>query len=60
MDYINRRPLPAEVDGELIARFERAAPSYDVIIVSDQAETDHGGVVTPAMREAVPRVARLA
>jgi rfaE bifunctional protein kinase chain/domain len=57
IDYINRHPLPAEVDRELAARFEQAAPSYDVVIVSDQAETDQGGVVTPAMREAVGRVA---
>jgi len=57
IDYINRHPLSAEVDRELAARFEQAAPSYDVVIVSDQAETDQGGVVTPAMREAVVRVA---
>jgi len=57
VDYINRRPLPDEVDRELTARFERVAPSYDVIIVSDQAETEQGGVVTRSMREAVIRFA---
>jgi rfaE bifunctional protein kinase chain/domain len=57
VDYINRHPLSEEVDRELVARFEQGAPSYDVVIVSDQAETDQGGVVTPAMREAVMRVA---
>ncbi len=57
IDFVNTRPLPAELDRELAGRFESAAPSYDVIIVSDQAETSQGGVVTPAMREAVIRVA---
>lgn len=57
VDFINTQPLPAELDRELTARFEQAAPSYDVIIVSDQAETEQGGVVTPAMRAAVMRVA---
>ena len=32
-------------------------PHYDVILVSDQAETSQGGVVTPAMREAIARLA---
>jgi rfaE bifunctional protein kinase chain/domain len=53
VDFVNTRPLPADVDRELTARLERTAPSYDVIIVSDQAETSQGGVVTPAMREAI-------
>ena len=45
------------MERELIARLERAASAYDVILVSDQAETSHGGVVTPAMREAIARLA---
>ena len=38
-------------------RFERVAGDYDVILVSDQAETSQGGVVTPALREAISRAA---
>lgn len=57
VDFINPRPLADDLDRELTARFEQAAPSYDVIIVSDQAETAQGGVVTPRMREAVIRFA---
>src|SRR5262249_12208882 len=57
VDFINPRPLPEDLDRELTARFESAAPSYDVGVVSDQAETDQGGVVTAAMREAIIRVA---
>jgi rfaE bifunctional protein kinase chain/domain len=57
VDFINPRPLPDDLDLELTARFEQAAASYDVIVVSDQAETEQGGVVTPGMRDAVMRVA---
>jgi rfaE bifunctional protein kinase chain/domain len=57
IDFVNTRPLPEELDRELVSRLENAAPDYDVILVSDQAETDSGGVVTPAMRAALARVA---
>jgi rfaE bifunctional protein kinase chain/domain len=57
LDFVNTRPLPEELDRELVGRLEKAAPDYDVILVSDQAETDAGGVVTPAMRAALTRIA---
>jgi rfaE bifunctional protein kinase chain/domain len=57
VDFINPRPIPDDLDRALASRFEEVAPSYDVIIVSDQAETDQGGVVTPRVREAVCRLA---
>jgi rfaE bifunctional protein kinase chain/domain len=57
VDFINPRRIPVERDREMVARFEQAAPSYDVVIVSDQAETEQGGVVTPGMRDAVIRFA---
>ena len=41
----------------LLARLESAASDYDVILVSDQAETSQGGVVTPAMRDVLTRLA---
>jgi rfaE bifunctional protein kinase chain/domain len=53
IDFVYTRELPPEVDRELVRRFEQAAGDYDVILVSDQAETDLGGVVTPSMRAAV-------
>src|SRR5882757_3579390 len=59
IDFVYTQELPATVERELVARFERAAPDYDVILVSDQAETDQGGVVTPAMREAIARTEAL-
>lgn len=57
VDFVYTNPLPELVERELIARLDRAAPAYDLILVSDQAETSQGGVVTPAMREAFARIA---
>jgi rfaE bifunctional protein kinase chain/domain len=57
VDFINPRPIPDDLDRAIASRFEQAGPSYDVIVVSDQAETDQGGVVTPRLREAVCRLA---
>jgi rfaE bifunctional protein kinase chain/domain len=57
VDFVNTRPLPAPDEQELIARLNREASTYDVIVVSDQAETSQGGVVTPLVREAILRIA---
>jgi rfaE bifunctional protein kinase chain/domain len=58
VDFVNTAPLPPAIDAELVRRLESAAPEFDVIIVSDQAETSQGGIVTPAMRHALQRIAR--
>jgi rfaE bifunctional protein kinase chain/domain len=50
LDFITTRPIPEQVERRILNRLEAAASGYDVILVSDQAETDHGGVVTPAVR----------
>ena len=57
VDFVYTRPLPESVERELIARLERAATDYDIVLVSDQAETTQGGVVTPAVRDAIGRLA---
>jgi rfaE bifunctional protein kinase chain/domain len=49
VDFINKEPINDET---LIRRIE---DTYDVVIVSDQAETDSGGVVTPALRDRMMR-----
>jgi len=57
VDFVYPNPLPESIERELLARLERAAPAYDLILVSDQAETTEGGVVTPAMRALLARLA---
>ncbi len=56
-DFINTRPLPSDVEDQLIVNFSSSYESFDAIVVADQAETDAGGVVTPALREVIADVA---
>lgn len=51
VDFIFTRPLPAAVEDEMIGRIRQHAPQYDVILVSDQAETSQGGVITGRVRD---------
>jgi bifunctional ADP-heptose synthase (sugar kinase/adenylyltransferase) len=50
--------LSAEVESRIIAALRTAAPKFDVILISDQAETSAGGVVTPAVRDALAQIAQ--
>jgi rfaE bifunctional protein kinase chain/domain len=50
VDYINTRPLPAEVEQEVLVYLREFSPSFDIIFVSDQADTRQGGVVTASVR----------
>ena len=56
-DFINTSPLPADVENQLIANFNAHFNEFDVILVSDQAETDSGGVVTDLFRDLIADVA---
>ncbi len=56
-DFINTRPLPAAVENQIIANFNAHFHEFDVILVSDQAETMAGGVVTDLLRDLVADVA---
>jgi rfaE bifunctional protein kinase chain/domain len=57
VDFINTRPLPDSVERQILARLRDVAEDFDVIFVSDQAETAHGGVVTPPVRERLAQIA---
>ncbi|HEY1338502.1 MAG TPA: PfkB family carbohydrate kinase [Bryobacteraceae bacterium] len=59
VDFVNTQPLPVTIERELVGRLMEAAPQYDVVLVSDQAETDHGGVVTAAMRDGLSQLGGL-
>ena len=52
-DFINTKPLPAEAEKQIIANLNAAIEGFDAVLVADQAETSAGGVVTPAVREAL-------
>lgn len=57
VDFIHTREISHELEARVIETFERVVSDFDVVIVSDQAETAAGGVVTARMREALTPVA---
>src|SRR5262249_59364066 len=56
-DFVNTRPLPAAVENQIIANFNAHFHEFDVILVSDQAETMAGGVGADLLRDLVAGVA---
>lgn len=57
VDFVVTKPLAEEIDLELVRRFLANVEKFDVILVSDQAETSAGGVVSAAMRGALESIA---
>ncbi len=57
VDFISTEDIPVRVEEELLSQLRDAWSSYDVILVSDQAETERGGVVTPRMRDLLAELA---
>src|ERR1700689_4892013 len=53
VDFISTVPLDTQIERQVLDLLLEAIDSFDVILVSDQAETSAGGVVTPAVRELV-------
>jgi rfaE bifunctional protein kinase chain/domain len=51
LDFINITPLDTVVEQQILDSLRQVVDDFDVIIVSDQAETSRGGVVTPAVRD---------
>jgi rfaE bifunctional protein kinase chain/domain len=51
VDFIQASDLPTAVEDAVIQRIASAWDGVDVVMVSDQAETQTGGVVTPRVRE---------
>jgi rfaE bifunctional protein kinase chain/domain len=56
VDYI-APPPPPENEREIVDRLMENAPLFDAVIVSDQAETETGGVVTAGVRRALAELA---
>jgi rfaE bifunctional protein kinase chain/domain len=58
VDFISTRPLPGEAETRITDNLVSAMVEFDVMLVADQAETSRGGVVTPAVRDAILGLAR--
>lgn len=59
-DFINVSPWASEVEAAVIEQLRLAAAEADVILVSDQAETEAGGVITGAVRKVLSEIGRAA
>jgi rfaE bifunctional protein kinase chain/domain len=57
VDFISTRPLPLEAEKRVIDNLVSAIEGFDVVLVADQAETAAGGVVTPAVRDSIIKLA---
>ena len=51
VDFITTVPLDAQAERQIVDKLQTTFDTFDVILVSDQAETRRGGVVTPALRD---------
>jgi rfaE bifunctional protein kinase chain/domain len=58
VDFIFNDQMPAGVDATIASRLRYYAQHFDVICVSDQAETESGGVVTANVRSVLEDLAR--
>ena len=53
VDFISTKPLPKEAERQIIEKLTSAVGGFDAVLIADQAETNTGGVVTPAVRDAI-------
>jgi rfaE bifunctional protein kinase chain/domain len=56
LDFINAQPLNRALESQLVDSLREKIHDFDVILVSDQAETATGGVVTAAVRDALGKI----
>jgi rfaE bifunctional protein kinase chain/domain len=56
VDFVYDSPIPADVEWQVLDRIEASVRNFDVVLVSDQAETAQGGVITPAVRDLVAKL----
>jgi rfaE bifunctional protein kinase chain/domain len=59
LDFINAAPLAPKPESQLIDSLREAVRDFDVILVSDQAETSAGGTITANVRDALADLAAL-
>ena len=58
IDFVYPRQIPEHVERQVLDNLRAFGDAFDVIFVADQSETRRGGVVTPAVRNAISEVAR--
>jgi rfaE bifunctional protein kinase chain/domain len=51
VDFVLPRDIPEQAEEQICNVLVQHAPGFDLICVSDQAETERGGVITAAVRE---------
>jgi rfaE bifunctional protein kinase chain/domain len=57
IDSISTVPLDRQAERQIVDSLRANVAAYDVILISDQAETSQGGVVTAAVRELLAELA---
>jgi rfaE bifunctional protein kinase chain/domain len=57
IDFIHTREISSALESRVVAALDEVVDDFDVVIVSDQAETAAGGVVTARVREALTPIA---
>jgi len=57
IDFICNSPLDKETEQQLLDKLRGIIETFDVILISDQAETSRGGVITPALQQALADLA---
>jgi rfaE bifunctional protein kinase chain/domain len=57
VDFVFTRPVPSEVERAVLVGVGEAWRRNEVVLVSDQAETHLGGIVTPRVRELIGELA---
>lgn len=57
VDFICNTPLDPGAERQIVEKLRQQVDAFDVILISDQAETSRGGVVTPALRNTLAELA---
>lgn len=60
VDYVYTRDIPAAVEQRLLNNLQSCWNGFDVVLISDQAETQIGGVITGAVRGLIAELAAAA
>lgn len=57
VDFVSTEPIPAEIEELVLQHLRESASKFDVVFICDQAETQIGGLITPAIRRELEQLA---